>query len=697
MGLRAAAATSEAGDRAGNHFGAPGPPEAPHPPLREGTTPLPGSICMSPRQQRATQQETDANASIGSVPPGSRDAGKVQPGKAHVGKALSALGTSAKEGVDIDSALAMLDAEEDDDDDDGSRAERSPSTPLKFPADVFVAPPSRVMVLTWARWARNSLRIKAELKLKALQHVRYPKAHHHYIPPPQTPPLSPQSTPRGGDCDERSLQQSEWQEKCRAAGLNVDQGDGAAATAVAPPPSRGGGKRHPATVPRGRTPHGVQTEGKLLFDVMADERREAQEEQAMKKHFKKNFFIEEAHTDSDSTPGFGLATPSWGDAGSKAASRMSPKDSVVSSGVASPMAGGQMSPWLLEAEALVNSDDYYSPESPAAIPHSNAWGFEPARLFDVPEAVSNPSEELDDIIGDADELEGVFLGTGVPESPGAQDVEGQHCSPELLGSDSLASTATSPSTHPPTGWHVEKESIPSPYCFKASPRDHRSAAVAAGSGSPRAVLEDVNGAVPPTSTRGSTKSGEYAIGEKVSYWSSSRGVWLPAVIVEKKSSSVYFIDKQMKGCFAKVRTSELISRAEEQTDPILRALAAFNTEPASASRPATPRGSTWQPPGSAAPTCDNGSASRSARDEGKVGLRQRPQQGTSGATFLAHEPEAGKPHRKGDRLGALQKAPTIKAALPPALAAVAGPTSRSPRQPRGKIVRDDFSDDSDDD
>lgn len=62
----------------------------------------------------------------------------------------------------------------------------------------------------------------------------------------------------------------------------------------------------------------------------------------------------------------------------------------------------------------------------------------------------------------------------------------------------------------------------------------------------------------------------YVVGERVSYYSSSHRSWMPARVVERKSRSVYVIDKQLRGCLAKVKASELVSEKEEQSNPVGR-------------------------------------------------------------------------------------------------------------------------------
>lgn len=333
------------------------------------------------------------------------------------------------------------------------------------------------------------------------------------------------------------------------------------------------------------------------------------------------------------------------------------------------MAAGQISPWLLEAEALVNDEDEDCLFE--SRPTNNAaWAFEPARLLSpLPEVgqLEELNEALNDMIGDVDELEqvGMFSAAGSPE-------RGQ---PEFsLGTDSLASTATSAQAKPFSA--IAKSESAEELSSRELLRGNR--------GPAKGLYSDFN---------------EYTIGDKVKYYSASRGEWLPAVVVEKKSKNVYVIDKQMKGCLAKVRCSELISGAEERDDPVLRALAhAFNAPDRPTSRAGTPRGRDGDQPRSrtGTPRRDGGSPRNDSDGCGRSprgGNWQPPGQGaTAAASSLKGEPLR---RRKGEALGGLQKAPSIHAELPPALAALAGPASKSPK--RGQIVRDDFSDDSEDD
>jgi len=68
----------------------------------------------------------------------------------------------------------------------------------------------------------------------------------------------------------------------------------------------------------------------------------------------------------------------------------------------------------------------------------------------------------------------------------------------------------------------------------------------------------------------------------------TRGVWMPGIVAARKPRGVYLIDKQGKGIYGKVKTCDLISEAEQRKDPGLRAFAAFDDEHGTAEKPSTP-------------------------------------------------------------------------------------------------------------
>merc|ERR1712190_268048 len=229
------------------------------------------------------------------------------------------------------------------------------------------------------------------------------------------------------------------------------------------------------------------------------------------------------------------------------------------------MGGGQMSPWILEAEALVNGEDDLVYESPGSGKALAAWGMAPSCLEQIPELPGLKAEIHSEphprslskefaTIEDDDELNHVNMFITTDAAAAAQ-----RCIAATKGdADELDRlTGTSESTAAPTS--------------TSSPLSSASAG-----GDRRAPVK------PEPIPR-------YAPGDLVKYWSGSHGMWLPARIVEPRSRSIYLIDKQMKGCFSKVRASDLVSDVEERRDPILRACVALEreAEPAApAKRPA---------------------------------------------------------------------------------------------------------------
>lgn len=554
-----------------------------------------------------------------------------RPSGANVDKALAALDDRESTAVDLDEAFALLESPKNEDADSGKQRiarsdSRLESRPVNWPTDVEVTAGTRVLLLTWARWSKNSLRIQAEEKIKALQHVRHPRTE------PRSPPLSPQPTPRETPRDAVAPSQSSHR-SLRFGALSREETVTSRATAK----------------PRD-----------LLFDKMAEEQRDQMEAQAMRAKLNKNFAIEGPHTTSSKTPGFGIDTPDFPMA---AKSRASPMESIVSSGVATPAQGGQLSPWLLEAEALLTGDDDIADRGPDVLRTSMAWGFPfsspasgPSSPVNAPSSSDgasklqrSPTIESDGPIDYEDELEKVcvFVTANMDNStttPGGVDADGIKDKLTSQSADSLASTAITLGEEPnsPLRSSPEKSADTSPGRSK-KPKDGT--------------------------------MHEYTIGEKVSYWSASKAVWLPARIVERKSKHIYLVDKQMKGCLSKVRASELVSEAEEQKDPVLRAFNAF--EPVSRS-----------PGGQHRHTASGTGAVRSGKEHvnrsGRNGMEGCPPR-------LPTHPEGRVSPRT---LPPLEHSPRTSPYTMP-LDSLGAASPRSPA--RGRIVRDDFSDDSEDD
>lgn len=360
---------------------------------------------------------------------------------------------------------------------------------LPFPP-VKVSTSTQLLLLTWARWGRNNCRIKQEEQIKSLQHRRFPRS------PPPPVQLSPQPTPRestpGGSSPPRT---------------------GAAAW-------RAGGELGMGTTVHSR--EGGSPGRAFDFAELREDQRDSMAQQGTRMRLTRGLGGSAAQAHSLGTPGFGVDTPGF-PGGSGVASADA---SVASSGVASPVKGGQMSPWILEAEALCEETEE------EGSPGGGGWGLEPeldtllmleqeilgkrSQVVEpqVSEDSIKPQKEVEDqAVMDEDELERVEM---FEESPSKKSVE--------AASDRL------------------HETLPSPI-VPDSPED------------------------PSAAFAGS----QYVVGEKVSYYSASHGAWMPAKIVERKSRTIYVIDKQMRGCMAKVRASELVSENEEKTNPVLRA------------------------------------------------------------------------------------------------------------------------------
>lgn len=597
---------------------------APLPSAAAAAAPTPALTIERPPSQQTLRSSTSARCSL----PGAVDTGLTprspradgcsrglerRTSSAHVNKAFAAL--SDGEGtLDLDEAFAMLESPTTREAESGllnasmsdCHLERRPT---EWPTDVEVAPATRVLLLTWARWSRNSLRIQTEEKIKVLQHVKHPRS----CPPPRTPPLSPQPTPRESPADAA--------EPFHATSRSL----------------RFGGLSREETV----ASRAAQRPQELLFDKMAEEQRVSMEAQAMRVKLNRNFAIEGTHTDSNKTPGFGVDTPNFPGAGSK--SRASPMESVVSSGVATPAHGGQLSPWLLEAEALCNGEDDIADRGPDILRTSMAWGLPTSSMVDVPEAIGAISKQLSSL----EEIPEMKRSESKASS-GHFDYEDELQRVDIFN---LAEAVTAQCS-------INAEDYPAKARLQVD--SLASTAITLGEepgSSPWPTVAPKRAEAPRSPKRGKPSNSvcEYTVGEKVSYWSSSKSLWLPARIVERKSRHVYLIDKQMKGCLSKVRVSELVSEAEEQRDPVLRAFCAF--EPTSRGMPGAAEGHS-------------------------VHGRERSSEEV--------------PMRSPRTLPPLKATPRSPR-LPGAPLSPVPPPQRAAAKPRGRIVRDDFSDDSEDD
>lgn len=404
-----------------------------------------------------------------------------------------------------------------------------------FPqVDVSLA--TRLLLLTWARWGRNSLRIKQEERLKVLQHAHYRRRTRRT----PSPTLSPQPSPR------KQVSSMLQEEPLKP-----------------PTPTRArttGDWRAKSSTTTSRKSIRPST----LFDTLLQDQRASMEAQAIKSNLQAKLGPHSTKANSTGTPGFGLETPNFPEVKTGTATA-----SIMSSGVASPLASGQLSPWLLEAEACVDTDvDKAHPDfmdlSKKKI--TNAWQEPPSPIHDITTSTWAPSEDLPTIL-DEDELQQV-------EKFVDKQASFRNPSPEKHIIDMDLEVTDADIFHENT-------------CFEAAPKvdvekrekDHHL-------NERQQVVKDKHGEKGKKVPACSGPHG-YSVGESVTYWSSTKSCWLPAKIVEKKSPKVYVIDKQMQGCFAKVKATDLISEAETRKDKVLAALSQLETDSQS-SKPKQP-------------------------------------------------------------------------------------------------------------
>jgi len=469
-----------------------------------------------------------------------------------------------------------------------------------FPPDVDVSLPTRLLLLTWARWGRNSWRIQEEARIKKMQHIRYPK--HRPLPPA---PLSPQPTPHGTP-------------RSKAAELtSPGQLTGAAQL-------RAGGAAGLAGTARSREA-GAAKSGGGLFDEMIEEQRDCMQEQATRAKLTQKLGSGAALGFSTGTPGFGIETPSFpfGKSGS-ASYAASAEASAANSGVSSPVKGGQMSPWILEAEALVVEEN----DPLEGMGPSSAWGMGPS---------------AESLMAD---LEAEWVEKPLPSTlrPAAGNSSSSAAEPLVPAADddelqNVCMFADSP-TKMLRGLNEQADASSDAKLEAQELKDPES-----GGKKLKGLTEST--VEPPLSDL--LQAGGYSAGEMVSYWSSSHNAWMPARIVERKSKSVYLIDKQLRGCLSKARASDLVSELEERRDPVLRAFAALESV----------------------------GAPDSNRPQDQV--QQKPQQQPK-SLHVADASGTKSPFSSGSSTQASNGSRSP----------VAGPV-------RGRIVREDFSDDSDDD
>lgn len=447
----------------------------------------------------------------------SSDEDAVEPGETtlrntancRVQPALSAL-EAASAGVPscnhMDKALAVLDAS--DDDEPGNA----------WPEWVDVKPSTRVLLLTWVRWSKNSLRIKTEERLKALQHVKHPRKRQ----PVEIGPLSPQPTPRELPAPREPEVGDLFKGQRTAARRQI------------------AAQREPAS--------------ESLFNTMRDAQAQAMDMQCTKAKLTRDLpGAAKARTGQSDSPNFGKDTPNpWSQPGS---SKSSAAPSAMGSGLTTPQAqAGQMSPWHMEAVCELGE---HVDGTASVTPHLHDTWIASQELFEVERL---PSEEGIGIVEYEDELEQVNMFTSaLVAAPGS-----------AMAAD-LASTkgGPTPSAVLNLAGHADGEGA----CLDIQASDHGQAIAEPAS-------KGGDASTPPVFTP-RARSTEFKIGQAVKYWSSSHRTWLPARVVDRKSKSVYIIDKQRRGCMAKIRASDLIPEEEESRDRVLRAFAVLERAPAS--------------------------------------------------------------------------------------------------------------------
>eukprot|EP00747_Dinoflagellata_sp_TGD_P164872 gnl/TRDRNA2_/TRDRNA2_185411_c0_seq1.p1 gnl/TRDRNA2_/TRDRNA2_185411_c0~~gnl/TRDRNA2_/TRDRNA2_185411_c0_seq1.p1 ORF type:complete len:816 (-),score=145.44 gnl/TRDRNA2_/TRDRNA2_185411_c0_seq1:29-2125(-) len=584
--------------------------------------------------------------------------------------------------------------------------------------DVEVSASTRVVLLTWARWGRNSLRLAKEQDFKAMQHVRYPR---NRAPVPWEI-LSPQPTPREG-------------------GTPREQAP-AAPPAAAPVSALRRPVATKARVPRGAlNSRGNQMpERASLFDELAKEQRTSMDEQGVRLKLGRGLGAEASVANSSATPGFGSATPGFGvdtpnfvGAKSRGGSTLSSAGvSAVSSGVCSPVGKrgtGMMSPWLMEAQVMIGGEESKLGQDivgkSAEAGRSHAWGFSPA-IFEEEEELEDddlplssvrwpPLEPLSACFEDEAPLTPerppkpsrpapVPFPNAIPRSPTRTDSDKPVLDEDELNQVGMFQPSPEKERRGPASPAKPEREIP-----KLATATANAARGCSPSGGAREGAS-ARGASPSGGARGggSARGRRHAPGDIVKYWSESKRVWLPARIVEAKAGNIYLVDKQMKGCYSKVRGCEIMSSTEERKDHWLRALSALEgfQDNEGDKEPQDDRGGRAISPFSPSP-CRPGGGSADRPSSGRSG-RNAPSRPTSGFGSPGSNTSYSQGCSPGSSIvktrAAEAKKPGISAMSTTATSPASTfgsntngglrPSAPTPRRAaRGRVIRTDFSDD----
>jgi len=251
------------------------------------------------------------------------------------------------------------------------------------------------------------------------------------------------------------------------------------------------------------------------------------------------------------TPGFGAATPGFGAGG-----RATPGN------VPSPLGPGPVSPGSPLTRSPRGSLATVEEHAPVRRPVTQGWG-ELSRLQEPQEKLpewkglaASVEEAIDDSF---DELDRVMWSAG-PQPPAQAQVR----------PDAVAGLPARDSGTPEEAMQAESVGI-----------------VEAGAAASKPVVPDGVGSDSSACTTPRAAKA-FQVGDQVEYWSSSQKRWFPATVIEILSKGVVAIDKQNKGCRAKVRASELVRLVERRADRMLGLIEAL-AEPGDCVTVASPR------------------------------------------------------------------------------------------------------------